>query len=98
VIYVNHKKADNHFRNLKWATMEEVAIHQQNSTQKIAYKIRQTNRKVGMKLTISQVRQIKETFNNPRRKLTFKQMAIKYNVSEMTIYRIKSGENWGRVK
>jgi len=25
-------------------------------------------------------------------------MAEKYGVSEMTLYRIKSGENWGRVK
>ena len=28
----------------------------------------------------------------------YKQMAEKYGVSEMTLYRIKSGENWGRVK
>jgi hypothetical protein len=25
-------------------------------------------------------------------------LAAKYKVSEMTLYRIKSGENWGRVK
>jgi len=25
-------------------------------------------------------------------------MAEKYGVSEMTLYRIKSGENWGRIK
>ena len=98
VIHLNHKKADNHFKNLKWATLEEVGIHQQDSPQKIAYKKRQANRTAGLKLTISQVRKIKETINNPSRKITFKQMAIKYNVSEMTMYRIKSGENWRRVK
>jgi len=25
-------------------------------------------------------------------------LAEKYGVSEMTLYRIKSGENWGKVK
>jgi DNA-binding Xre family transcriptional regulator len=36
--------------------------------------------------------------SDPKRKLTFKQLAEKYGVSEMTLYRIKSGENWGKVK
>ena len=98
VIHLNHKKDDNHFNNLKWATLEEVGIHQQDSPQKIAYKNRQANKTIGLKLNISQVRHIKETINNPKRKLTFKQMAMKYHVSEMTMYRIKSGENWKRVK
>ena len=30
--------------------------------------------------------------------MTYKQMAAKYGVSEMTLYRIKSGENWGHIK
>jgi DNA-binding Xre family transcriptional regulator len=34
---------------------------------------------------------------DPKRKLTYKQLAEKYGVSEMTLYRIKSGENWGRI-
>lgn len=98
VIHVNHKKADNTAKNLKWATMEEVSDHQQDSPQKIAYKKRQANRTVGLKLTATQVKAIKDTIKNPRRKMTYKQMAEKYGVSEMTLYRIKSGENWGRIK
>ena len=78
--------------------MEEVGSHQQNSPQKIAYKKRQANKTEGLKLNITQVRSIKEAINNPKRKLTYKQMAAKYGVSEMTLYRIKSGENWGKVK
>ena len=35
VIHVNHKKADNNYKNLKWATLEEVSSHQQKSPQKI---------------------------------------------------------------
>jgi hypothetical protein len=98
VIHLNHKKEDNNFKNLKWATIEEVGSHQQDSPQKIAYKKRQANKTEGLKLNIAKVKTIKEAINNPRRKLTYKQMAMKYNVSEMTLYRIKSGENWGRVK
>ncbi len=98
VIHKNHKKDDNHYKNLKWAAMAEVSSHQQNSPSKIAYKKRQANRTVGLKLTAAQVKTIKIMINNPNRKLTFKLMAAKYNVSEMTLYRIKSGENWGRIK
>lgn len=98
VIHVNHKKEDNNFKNLKWATLEEVGTHQQNSPQKIAYKKRQANKTEGLKLNVVKVKAIKEAINNPKRKLTYKQMAEKYDVSEMTLYRIKSGENWSKVK
>ncbi len=97
VIHVNHKKEDNHYNNLKWATLQEVSSHQQGSPQKIAYKKRQANKTEGLKLNITKVKIIKEAINNPKRKLTYKLMAAKYGVSEMTLYRIKSGENWGKV-
>lgn len=97
VIHNNHKKTDNLSKNLKWATIAEVSGHQQNSPDKIAYKQRQASRTRGLKLSAAQVKTIKDTLNNPKRKLTYKQMAEKYGVSEMTMYRIKSGENWGRV-
>ena len=83
---------------MKWATQEEVADHQQGSPLKIAYKKRQANRTIGLKLTAVQVKAIKDIIKNPKRKLTYKQLATKYKVSEMTLYRIKSGENWSKVK
>jgi hypothetical protein len=97
VIHLNHNKKDNHSKNLKWAAAEEVSTHQQNSPEKIAYKERQATRSKGLKLTATQVKAIKATIANPKRKLTYKQLAEKYGVSEMTLYRIKSGENWGRI-
>ncbi|MEO6405920.1 MAG: NUMOD4 domain-containing protein [Ferruginibacter sp.] len=97
VIHINHDKADNNAKNLKWANMDEVSSHQQGSPLKIAYKEKQANRTKGQKLNASQVRTIKATLNNPKRKLTYKQLAEKYGVSEMTLYRIRSGENWGRI-
>lgn len=98
VIHINHKKKDNHYKNLKWATLDEVSSHQQFSPEKIAYKKRQANRTEGLKLNATQVKAIKDIIKNPKRKITYKQLAAKYKVSEMTLYRIKSGENWGRVK
>ena len=98
VIHINHKKKDNSFKNLKWAKLEEVSAHQQKSPEKIAYKKRQANRTEGLKLNATKVKAIKDIIKNPKRKLTYKQLAAKYKVSEMTLYRIKSGENWGRVK
>ena len=97
VIHRNHNKLDNRLSNLKWATLEKMIQHQQKSPAKIAYKKRQAQREVGLKLTASQVRRIKEMLHNKNRRLTIKQMAEKYEVSEMTMYRIKSGENWGRI-
>ena len=98
VIHKNHNKLDNSIKNLKWATLEEMIEHQQSSPAKIAYKKRQANREVGLKLTAAQVKKIKDTLNNKNRRLTIKQLADKYDVSEMTMYRIKSGENWGRIR
>ena len=97
VIHKNHNKLDNAVKNLSWATLEDMIMHQQKSPAKLAYKKRQANREVGLKLTATQVRRIKELLNNKNRRVTIKQLADRYEVSEMTMYRIKSGENWGRV-
>lgn len=98
VIHINHKKEDNKQTNLKWATLDEMSSHQQKSPLKIAYKKEQANKAIGLKLTASKVKAIKDAIKNPKRKLTYKQMAEKYAVSEMTLYRIKSGENWSHVR
>ena len=97
VIHLNHNKTDNNFKNLKWSTQKDVSMHQQKSPDKIAYKKVQNSRTRGLKLDAKQVKAIKDMIGNPRRKLTYKQIAGKYNVSEMTIYRIKSGENWSNI-
>ena len=97
VIHKNHNKLDNRISNLKWAMLVEMIRHQQNSPAKKAYKEKQANRTEGLKLTSAQVRKIKNILQNRRRNITIRQLAQNYNVSEMTVYRIKSGENWKRV-
>lgn len=98
VIHVNHKKLDNNIRNLRWATLEQMIDHQQGSPAKIAYKVKQANRTEGLKLSATQVKKIKSILSSKNRKITIKKLAENYGVSEMTMYRIKSGENWGRIK
>ena len=97
VIHLNHSKTDNNYKNLKWSTQKDVSVHQQKSPDKMAYKKVQNSRTRGLKLDAKQVKAIKAMIENPRRKLTYKQIAEKYDVSEMTIYRIKSGENWSNI-
>jgi len=98
VIHLNHNKLDNHVGNLKWASQEDVSAHQQNSPEKLAYKKIQHARSKGLKLSPVHVKNIKLAISSPNRTITYKQLAEKYKVSEMTIYRIKSGENWSKVK
>lgn len=97
VVHKNHNKLDNNIRNLRWATLEEMIGHQQQSPAKIAYKEKQANRKEGLKLTALQVKRIKNILGNRNRSITIKKLAHDYGVSEMTMYRIKSGENWARI-
>jgi hypothetical protein len=97
VIHRNHNKLDNNLKNLRWATLEQMIEHQQYSPAKIAYKEKQANRTEGLKLTATQVKKIKTILQSKQRNITIKQLAENYGVSEMTMYRIKSGENWARI-
>jgi NUMOD4 motif len=102
VIHLNHKKQDNKASNIAWANKEAVAAHNKNSPAVKAYRKQLQEKtpelKKGLKLSLTQVKQIKTLLNNPKRKLTHKQIAEKYGVSEMAITRMKRGENWGHVK
>src|SRR6185312_1974773 len=94
VIHVNHDKMDNNSNNLQWSSQKEMIDHQQQSPQKIAYKKVQNAGGKGLKLNPAQVKSIKTILANPNRKLTYGQIAEKYDISPMTVYRIKKGENW----
>ncbi|MEO7983621.1 MAG: HNH endonuclease [Bacteroidota bacterium] len=97
VIHRNHNKLDNNIKNLRWTTLEQMIEHQQDSPAKIAYKEKQANKTEGLKLTSGQVKKIKTLLKSKSRNITIRQLATNYGVSEMTMYRIKSGENWGRI-
>jgi hypothetical protein len=97
VIHLNHNKLDNKVGNIRWASLEQMIKHQQASPAKLAYKEKQAKRTEGLKLTSAQVKKIKSILGNKNRNVTIKKLADQYGVSEMTMYRIKSGENWARI-
>lgn len=96
VIHLDYDKKNNEVKNLRWATKKEMEEHQQGSPAKKAYKERQRNRTRGLKLTLGKVRTIKRLLQNPHRK-TMRQIAQQFDISEMQLYRIKSGKNWSYV-
>lgn len=98
VAHLDYDKLNNKASNLKWMTHEENVIHQRSSPYVIAEKeIRRnsggkTSRNV--KLTVIKVMLLKKLLNEGK---PVKSLVKKFKVSDMQIYRIKSGENWGDV-
>lgn len=97
VMHLNFKKKDNHYKNLKWASQLEATEHQKKSPAVIKARKELLARGLmpNTKLTIDKVKKIKELLAKGK---TLKEIATKYDVSDMQIYRIKIGENWGHVK
>ena len=88
-------------KNLKWATREEMIAHSNKSPHVLAAlnNLIEHNKKAdGAKLTSTSVIRIKKMLQNPNRKTRIKMIAKQFGVSEMQIFRIKSGENWGHIK
>jgi hypothetical protein len=99
IIHLNYKKTDNHYKNLKWVSMADSISHQQKSPAVIKAKklMRKSisNGGYNTKLTEAKVIYIKSAIKKGK---TLKELATKFKVSDMQIYRIKKGENWGYVK
>ncbi|MFM9052198.1 MAG: NUMOD4 domain-containing protein [Bacteroidota bacterium] len=95
VIHLDFNKLNNTLGNLRWATRSEMESHQQSSPAVVRYR-RQTLKK-GPKLTVDQVRRIKRLVVAPVRNFLLKDIARQFGISEMQLYRIKSGENWSHV-
>ncbi len=94
VIHLDYNKHNNNVWNLRWATKEEVEMHQKNNPD---YQIA-VNRITYSKLTPGRVRMIKRIITNPNRKTRMKMIAKQFGVSIQQLYRIKWGENWGHIK
>lgn len=101
VLLLDRNRTNNYVGNLKWATREEMLEHMQKSPMVIAArkKLNEEKNKLGKgrKLTSSIVKIIKKRIQNPNRKTRMKIIAKQFGISEMQLYRIKSGENWGHV-
>lgn len=100
VIHKDHNYLNDHVDNLKWATQAEHRAHTTFSPQSILARkkraiVKSTHAQV---LNEKSVATLKKLIWDPKRKLSFKQLAEKFGVSEMQIYRIKSGEFWYHVR
>jgi len=101
VIHIDRKRDHDHVRNLKWVNYEEKMQHYKTSPHVIAAhkKVTEFNRRAdGKKLTETTVIRLKRILLDPNRKTRMKILAKQFGVSEMQLYRIKSGENWGHIK
>lgn len=92
VLHLDHDKINNRIENLKWATKREKGLHQKKNPAFINKPKRPYS-----KLTEVRVRLIKRKINDPNRRTRMKMIAKQFGISEMQLYRIKSGENWGDV-
>lgn len=101
VLHLDHNPNNNSAKNLKWATYEEMVEHKKSNPRIIASQKRLTEfnkGKPGHKLTVAKVKQIKKQLSTKNRKHSFAQIAANFDISEMQLYRIKAGINWGYVK
>ena len=104
VLHLNYDRADDYFKNLQWATRAEMLAHGKKSPHVIEYRkkqleeFREKRKHQGSKLTSTQVMLLKKLLLNPNRKTRMKILARQFNVTEMQLHRIKTGENWGHIK
>ncbi len=91
VLHIDFNKLNNNVSNLIWANKKERYVLQCNSPK---FK----NSVGNSKLTAGRVKMIKKKLNNPNRKTRMKMIAKQFGISEMQLYRIKTGENGGHVK
>lgn len=101
VIHIDRKKDHDHVSNLKWVNYEGKMEHYRSSPKVIAAKKKLIEHNIkadGPKLTETTVMRLKKILLDPNRKTRMKILAKQFGVSEMQLYRIKSGENWGHVK
>lgn len=98
VIHLDFNKKNNHTSNLKWVTKEELTEHHKNNPNIIEARKNTPKPQKGHKLTSTDVIRIKRMITNPNRKTRLKLIAKQFGISEMQLYRIKSGENWSHIK
>jgi len=101
VIHLDNNKTNDFYGNLKWATKEEMLKHQHANPLVLAGRerlIEFNKKRDGHKLTSTKVIFIKKRLADPNNKTRMKMLAKQFGISEMQLYRIKSGENWGHIK
>ena len=94
VIHLDFDKLNNQVSNLRWVNKTEMFLHHKKNPKKIA----RFGKITYSKLSEGRVKMIKKKILDPNRKTRMRLIAKQFGISEMQLYRIKSGENWGHVK
>ncbi|MEC4003785.1 HNH endonuclease [Flavobacterium sp. SUN052] len=101
VLHLDRVRDNDDVRNLRWATKEEMMEHSKNSpfVKQAKKNLLEFNiKRDGRKLTSTDVIRIKKTLARKDQPTRMRIIAKQFGVSEMQIYRIKTGENWGHIK
>lgn len=100
LIHLDYDKRNNCIENLRWVTKSEALEHQRKNPAVIRAKKIQSQflPDKGHKLTTTDVIRIKKKIWDPNRKTRLKMIAKQFGISEMQLYRIKSGENWSHIR
>lgn len=98
VLHLDRNRLNVRASNLKWATKEEMLDFQNKSPYVLAARKKRQSvvLEKGHKLTSTQVMHLKR-LQDPNRKTRIKMLAKQFGISETHLYRIKNGENWGKV-
>jgi DNA-binding Xre family transcriptional regulator len=94
VLHLDHDKLNNYWENLKWATRDEMTLHNRENPAVIDRVI--PKRTKNYKLTESKVIMIKKMLRSDKNRL--KMIAKQFGITHTQLNRIRSGENWGHVK
>ena len=98
VIHYDFDKKNNSVKNLQWATREQMYQHMIHNPKVQYARKNHTRRSKGPKLTADQVKRLKKAIHDPERKRTFAQIAKRYGISQMQLYRIKAGKDWAHIQ
>lgn len=98
VAHIDHNKGNNHYKNIRWMSVEEHLVHREKSPRVIQARID----RIGIhnlhskqyKLTIPKVRIIKKRINEG---VTLLALSKKYKITQTQLLRIKRGQNWSNI-
>ena len=96
VIHEDFNKSNNYYRNLRWATNEEVNLHSRKSPFYKEALIKRKGEITNSKLTETEVIRLKKKLKRGKNPLY--KIAKEFGITHTQLNRIRRGENWGHVK
>lgn len=100
IIHKDFDKTNNHVNNLAWASQEELNARSKQHPKNVLHAFKKQFEPKKINVKFSKLNENDVLFIKKRLKKgdTLNKLANRFNVSDMQIHRIKTGENWGHVK